>query len=76
MERLIELLSVNPRRRFGIESEVGYTVFDLSDAYEVNPDDFLSKGRSTPFAGATVEGRCLATVIGDRAVYLDKRLFG
>ena len=76
MERLVELLSVNPRRRFGIKSEVGYTVFDLSDSYEINPDDFLSKGRSTPFAGITVEGRCLATVIGERAVYLDKRLFG
>ncbi len=76
MERLVELLSVNPRRRFGIKSEVGYTVFDLSDSYEINPDEFLSKGRSTPFAGVTVEGRCLATVIGERAVYLDKRLLG
>ena len=76
MEKLVELLSVNPRKRFGITSDVGYTVFDLSDRYEIDPNEFLSKGRSTPFAGMTVEGRCLLTAIGEKAVYIDGRLLG
>ena len=76
MEKLVELLSVNPRKRFGITSDVGYTVFDLSDGYDIDPDKFLSKGRSTPYAGVRVEGRCLLTVTGEKAVYIDGRLLG
>ena len=76
MERLCDLLSHNARARFGIDSDVGFTVFDLSDEYAVDPDEFLSKGRSTPYKGVKVAGRCLATVYGGRAVYLDGRLLG
>ena len=75
MERLLELLSKNPRERFGIESDVGFTVFDLGEEYTVNPDEFLSKGRATPYKGARVKGRCLATVYGGKAVYIDSRLY-
>ena len=70
LERLAELMTDAPRRRFGIEGETGFTVFDLGCEYTVDPDDFLSMGRSTPFAGARVFGKCLATVYGGRAVYL------
>ena len=76
MERLCELLSVKPRERFNIEGEVGFTVFDLSCGYRIDPDEFLSKGRSTPYKDEYVEGKCLATVIGGRAVYLDGKLLG
>ena len=75
MERLIELLSFNPRKRFGIESDVGFTVFDLGEEYTVNPEEFISKGRATPYKGARVKGRCLATVYGGKAVYIDSRLY-
>ncbi len=75
MERLIELLSKNPRERFGIESDIGFTIFDLGEEYTIDPDEFLSKGRATPYKGATVKGRCLATVYGERAVYIDSRLY-
>ena len=74
LERLVELMSKNPRARFNIDSDVGFTVFDLSDSYEINPDDFLTKGRSTPFKGERVFGRCLMTVYGGKAVYTDKKL--
>ena len=74
MERLVELLSGNPRRRFGIDSDAGFTVFDLGECYTVDPEEFLSMGRATPYEGAPVFGRCLATVYDGRAVYLDKRL--
>ena len=73
-ERLAELLSKNPRERFGIKSDVGFTVFDVSEEYTVDPDEFISKGRSTPFAGARVVGRCLLTVYDGRVVYSDERL--
>ncbi|MBQ8624339.1 MAG: dihydroorotase [Oscillospiraceae bacterium] len=68
LEKLVELMSLTPARRFGVESgiEVGkkasLTVFDLSKSYTVDPEDFLTKGRSTPFEGDTVFGECLMTV--------------
>ena len=74
LERAVELLSVRPRERFGITSDVGFTVFDLGCEYTVDPEKFLSKGRSTPYKGARVFGKCLATVYGGRAVYLDEDL--
>ena len=74
LERLVELLSVKPRERFGIDSDVGFTVFDLSDEYTVDPDDFLSMGKSTPFEGMRVLGRCLATVYNGKAVYVSDKL--
>ena len=72
LESLVRLMSVNPRERFGIESDVGFTVFDLGQKYTVDPCEFLSKGRSTPFDGRTVYGRCLLTVYNGKAVYTDR----
>ncbi len=74
LERLIKLMSESPRERFGIKTDVGFTVWRLDDEYEINPDEFLSMGKSTPFAGERVFGRCLATVYNGRAVYLDNGL--
>ncbi len=74
LEQAVELLSVRPRARFGITSDVGFTVFDLGCEYTVDPERFLSKGRSTPYKGARVFGKCLATVYSGRAVYLDEDL--
>ncbi|MBQ4510601.1 MAG: dihydroorotase [Clostridia bacterium] len=68
MERLIELMSENPRKRFGIEDN-GYTVFDLNQKYTVNPDNFLSMGKKTPFEGHEVYGKCLLTVCNGKEVY-------
>ena len=73
-ERLVELLSVKPRERFEITSDPGFTVFDLSDEYEIDPDEFLSMGKSTPFEGMKVYGKCLATVYGGKAVYVSDKL--
>ncbi len=75
LEALIRLMSVNPKRRFGIE-ENGFTVYDLSEEYTVRAEDFLSMGKSSPFLGRRVSGRCVATVVDGRAVYLDKDYFG
>ncbi len=69
LEELCNLLSKNPRERFGITSDPGFTVFEVGHEYEINPDEFLSKGRATPFAGAKVYGKCLLTVYNGEAVY-------
>ncbi|MBQ9736539.1 MAG: dihydroorotase [Clostridia bacterium] len=70
---LIRLMSTAPADRFGIPIR-GYTVFDLDTAYTVRPDEFLTMGRSSPFAGDTLYGRCVATVFDGKAVYLDPNL--
>ena len=74
LEKLTELLSINPRRRFGITSDVGYTVFDLGKEYTVDPKEFISMGRATPYDGKRVFGECLLTVYNGRAVYTSDRL--
>ncbi len=75
LERLVALMSTNPAKRFDIPIR-GYTVFRLDEAYTVSPEDFLSMGKSSPFTDTRLCGRCLATVVGGHAVYLDKSLLG
>ncbi len=70
MEKLVELLSTNPRNRFSISTDTGYTVFSCDREYTVNSEEFLSKGRSTPFNGMKVFGECLLTFYNDKAVYV------
>ena len=72
--RLMELLHDAPCRRFGIAPDTGFTVFDLNRAYLIDPAEFLSMGRATPFAGWSVQGRCLLTAMEGRAVWYDKTL--
>ena len=69
LPELVKLMSENPRERFGISSDTGFTVFEVGEEYTVNPDDFLSKGRATPFRDARVYGKCLLTVYNGKAVY-------
>lgn len=69
LEKLVELMAVNPRRRFGIPFNGGFTVWNLHEQYEIEPESFLSKGRATPFAHWTVRGKALATVCGGKIVY-------
>ena len=72
LERLVALMSVNPRRRFRIPSDPGFCIWDVEHEYEIDPDAFLSRGRSTPFAGNQVFGKCLATVYGGKTVWQSK----
>lgn len=74
LERIVEALSVAPRERFGIESDPGFTVFKVGEEYTVNPNDFLSMGRATPFENKKVLARCLMTVYGGEAVYINEEI--
>ena len=69
LEKLVELMSVNPRKRFGIEKTEDVCVFALDSEYTVNPDEFMTMGRSTPFAGMRVKGENLITVCGGKTVW-------
>lgn len=69
LDRLVELMSFKPKERFGIDTENDFAVFDISEAYKIDPEDFLSMGRATPFAGREVFGRCLLTVHNEKVVY-------
>ena len=68
-DRLVELMSFKPKKRFGIDTENDFAVFDISEAYKIDPENFLSMGRATPFAGREVFGRCLLTVHNEKVVY-------
>ena len=69
MERAVELLSVKPRERFSIDSDIGFSVWQMGESRKINPDDFLSKGKSTPFKDTPVEAECLLTVYNGKIVY-------
>ena len=69
LERLVELLAVNPRKRFGIELGCDYSVWDLEEEYSIDPADFVSMGKATPFEGWKVNGKCMATVCDGKVVY-------
>ena len=68
--QLIDKMAAAPRARFGIPLDEGdRTEWDLEAEYTVDPDEFLSMGRATPFAGMRVFGRCLKTTHGGRTVW-------
>ena len=70
LERLEELLAVAPRRRFGLPlSEAGFSIWKLDEKFEVDPEEFLSLGRATPFEKMELYGRNVLTYHRGKAVY-------
>ena len=69
IEKLIDLMAIAPRRRFGIPLGEDYTVWSLDDEITVDTRDFLSMGKATPFEGDTLFGKCMLTVANGREVY-------
>lgn len=76
LEKLIELMSVNPRKIFDLqggeikEGEVAdLALLDLDTKWSVDPDDFLSMGRATPFEGWQLQGKNIMTMCGGKVVY-------
>jgi len=62
LHRLIDLMAVSPRSRFGIPFE-GVAVWDLNREYAIDPATFVSMGRATPFEGWRVNGECVETIL-------------
>ena len=75
LEKLVELMSLSPAARFGLRSgiregaDADLTVFDPGARWTVDPDDFATLGRATPFAGWELNGKFLMTVCGGKIVW-------
>ncbi len=69
MDHLLKLLVTNPRERFGIPMGNDFSIWDLNEQYTVDPAEFISMGKATPFEGWKVFGRCMATVCDGKIVY-------
>ena len=69
LEKLIEIMAINPRKRFGIK-ESGYTVWDLDKEFTVNVSEFLSQGTATPFEGCRLYGENRLTVLNNEIKYI------
>lgn len=80
LEQLIDCMATNPGRLFGLGGrlEIGaaadFTVLDLDTTYEVDPEQFRSKGKATPFAGWSLRGRAVMTIVGGEVVYQDETM--
>ena len=73
LEKLLQLMIDNPKKRFGLDTGDDFTVFETAAPYVIDPAEFASMGRATPFAGWEVKGRCLLTVCRGKVVYQDGR---
>lgn len=62
LEALVERMSLAPARRFGIDNQDCYAIFDLNAQEIIDPERFQSMGRATPFAGWSVHAAHVGTV--------------
>lgn len=74
-EKLVEVMSINPRKIFGLESgiQIGkpadITIVDPQAKWTVNSEEFISMGKATPFAGKTLTGKVIATIYNGDFAY-------
>ena len=73
-DRLKELLVTNARERFGLPLDDCWSVWDLNEEYTVDPENFVSMGKATPFAGWKLFGKCILTVCDGMVVYRNKAI--
>lgn len=74
LEKLVELMSKNPAKRFGLESEIKvgtdcFNVYDLDCAYQIDSEKFISMGKITPFDKEKVYAKCIYTVCNGKTVW-------
>ncbi len=76
LEKLIEIMSVNPRKRFCLEGGIiadgqpaDLTILDLNEQWTIDAEEFVSKGKATPLDGWQVEGRVVMTIVDGEVVY-------
>jgi dihydroorotase len=71
LDKLVELMAINPRKRFNIPMGNDFTIWDLKKEFIVDPKEFLSKGKATPFEGEKLFGKCIMTAANGEIVYED-----
>jgi len=69
IDKLIELMAINPRKRFNIPLGTDLSVWDLNEEYIVDPKNFVSMGKATVFDGEKLFGKCLMTICNGKIVY-------
>lgn len=76
--QMAEKMSYNPARVLGIDkgtikegSVADVVIFNPEIEYMINPDDFASMGKNTPFTGKKVTGKVVCTICGGKVVYKD-----
>ena len=70
IEKLEELLAITPRKRFGIPLEdAGFSIFKLDERFTVDPDEFVSLGRATPFEGMELYGKNMLTYHRGKVIF-------
>lgn len=74
--QMAEKMSYNPAKILGLDKGIveegkaaDLVVFHPGKEYVIDPDDFQSKGRNTPFAGKKVKGMVMATIVDGRVIY-------
>ena len=72
LERIVDALAVRPRQRFGIPFGNEFSIWELEAAETVDPANFCSKGKATPFAGVTLYGKNVLTVCDGKVAYRGK----
>lgn len=74
LDRLIELMSINPRKRFDIPYNNDFCVWDLTKKSIVSPDLWFSMGKASPFLNEELFGVPIATVCNGKAVYVNNKI--
>ena len=80
LEKLVEVMSINPSKRFGIDCGIkagqtaNLTVMNLSEEFTVDKENFLSKGKATPFEGMKLFGRTMLTIANGKIAYIREGL--
>jgi dihydroorotase len=76
LARVVEMLTIGPARAFDLEggglaigAVADVTVFDPERVWTVEPQQFKSKSRNTPFGGWPLRGKVIATFVAGRQVF-------
>ena len=74
-EKLVEFMSLAPAKRFGADLADCWALMDVESEYKIDPEEFVSMGRATPFAGKTVRGKCVMTAIRGEIRFFAEPIF-
>jgi dihydroorotase len=73
---LVDRMACTPARLFNLPggslkrgAVADVTVFNPSERWKVDPMQFLSKGRNSPYTGMTLVGRAACTIVAGSVVY-------